>query len=85
MFPTVQPGTAMSVKDTRAGEACIIIITGPYLCPIIGFLENLGYLYSRVARVSQSAGFCHPRNWLRSIDLGQFFVMDRHRIAVQSS
>jgi hypothetical protein len=29
----VQPGTAMTVKETRAGEACviIIIITGPFL------------------------------------------------------
>jgi hypothetical protein len=31
----------MTVKDTRAGEACIIIIiTGPYLCPIIWFMTN---------------------------------------------
>jgi hypothetical protein len=40
MFPTVQPGTAMTVRETRAGEVCIIIITGPFFCPIKWFLEN---------------------------------------------
>jgi hypothetical protein len=43
MFPTVQPGTAMTVKETRAGEACVIIITGPFLlsikCIMVNFLK----------------------------------------------
>jgi hypothetical protein len=40
MFPMVQPGTAMTVKETRAGEVCIIIITGPFFCPIKSFGLN---------------------------------------------
>jgi hypothetical protein len=46
MFPTVQPGTAMTVKEIRAGEACITIIiitTGPFFCPIIGITEKTGF------------------------------------------
>ena len=58
MFPTVQPGTAMTVKETRAGEACIliIIITGPFFCPIRHPLGKMARGLAHIAPVHHPTG-----------------------------